>query len=255
MIVDVEHPSYGASQWRLVRACGTHGGAGRLKEVGPCLATVVDVLQLETGLVQELRETNFRPVLAKGAQLLDPARPPRRDRVAEASKHDFSRLLVEFHVTTRGKEGKLRLHRLFKLASRAAEQGSVTTIESELSAVGPYEVEDGAEGLSWRQTESASELLQEEDWTLRWTEHEHRVHRGDVDSFIEEVDREHHANAALRETPERGLPLVLRAVAPDCDRRNAMSREVACHEPGVLDADAESKAPHVLKLGVSSHLL
>ena len=73
---------------------------------------------------------------------------------------------------------------------------------------------------------------------------EQRVDVGHVDAFVEEVDGEEdvdRAGARSRSAARRSASGLSR---PDRDGRDAGLAEDACHEPRVLDADAEPEAPH-----------
>ena len=63
--------------------------AGGLPQVRPALAAVVDVVEVEAGLVEEPAEVDVGSLAAQRAQLVDLRRPARRDGVAEAAQHDL----------------------------------------------------------------------------------------------------------------------------------------------------------------------
>ena len=55
-------------------------------------------------------------------QFLNPRRPPRRNRVAQAVQDDLGGFGVQVHVAPGGQERKALLHRAFNIAAGAAEQ-------------------------------------------------------------------------------------------------------------------------------------
>ena len=101
------------------------------------------------------------------------------------------------HVAAGREKGELELHGAFDVTARSAKQGSIAAIESELLAVQPDEVQDRARRLARGFAETAAELLQKECWALRRPEHEHSVDGGNVDTFVEQVDREDDADPSL----------------------------------------------------------
>ena len=205
--------------------------------------------------MQELAEPEVGSLPAERAQFVHLGRPSGWNRVAQAPQHDLGRHGVEVHVTTGGKERELELHGTLDVSSRTAEQCPEAAVESELLAVRADEVQDGADRLAWCLAEPATELLQEQRGALGWPQHDHRVDRGNVDAFVEQIDREHNADASLCQIPEGGLPLRTRAVAPDGDGRDAVAIEVMGHEAGVLDAHAEAEGAHRRGLCVLGDLL
>ena len=115
---------------------GQHGRAGGCLEVGPALAAVVDVVEVEAGLVEEPGEVEVGALPAQGAQLVDLGRPARRDGLSQAAQDDLGGLLVELHVAAGGQERELQLHGSFDVAAGAAEQGPVAAVEAELACGG-----------------------------------------------------------------------------------------------------------------------
>jgi hypothetical protein len=65
------------------------------------------------------------------------------------------------------------------------------------------EVEDRACALPGGLAETASELLQEERRTVRWTEEQEGVDVRDVDALVEKVDREDDAHLPIRKVVQR----------------------------------------------------
>jgi hypothetical protein len=117
------------------------------------------------------------------------------------------------------------------------------------------EVEHRAERLVLRFPEPSAELLQEEGRALGRPQHEHGVDVRDVDTFVEQVDREHGSHAPLREIAQGSFSLGPRAVAPDRDRLDSVATEVLGHESCVLDAHAEAETAHRRWLGMVGDLL
>ena len=70
----------------------------------------------------------------KGSQLLDLARPPGWDRLAEASEDDLRGLLVELHVAAGQQERKLLHYSLFDVSSGASQQCPIAAVEPKLLA-------------------------------------------------------------------------------------------------------------------------
>ena len=136
---------------RSTVSCGPaaqDGGAGGGLEVGPALAAVVDVVEVEAGLVEEPGEVEVGALAAQRAQLLDLGRPAGRDGLPQAAQDDLGGLLVELHVAAGGQEREPLLHGSLDVPAGAAEQGPVAAVEAELPAVGADEVEDRAERLA-----------------------------------------------------------------------------------------------------------
>ena len=60
-VVDVEVATDRSSQGRLVRSVGEERRPGILLQVAPTLAAVVDVVEVEPGLVEEVRQSDVGP--------------------------------------------------------------------------------------------------------------------------------------------------------------------------------------------------
>ncbi|HEX9765854.1 MAG TPA: hypothetical protein VGA36_03760, partial [Nitriliruptorales bacterium] len=193
------------AQLGLVWAVGQDGCAGGGLEVGPGLGAVVDVVELEAGLVEEPGQVDVGVHLAQGAQLFHLARPARWDGLAQAAQDDLGGLLVELHVAAGGQERELLCHGALELPAGAAEQGPVAAVEAELAAVGAHEVEDRAEPLARRAAQAPAELLKEQRGTLRGAQHEHGVDGGHVDALVEQVDGEHRADLAVGQVTQGGV--------------------------------------------------
>jgi hypothetical protein len=108
-------------------------------------------------------------------------------------------------VAASREERELELDGALDVASGTSEQGPEASVEPELLAVCADEVQDRAERLVLRLSESAAELLEEQGRALGGPEHEDGVDVGHVDALVEQVDREHDAHAAGGEVPQRAF--------------------------------------------------
>ena len=77
----------------------------------------------------------------------------------------------------------------------------------------------------------------------------------DVDTLVEQVDREHRPYRAVGQVPEGGVALVAGTVTPHRYGRDAGVAEVVGHEAGVVDAHTEPEGPHRRRLRVACDLL
>lgn len=121
MVVEVQEAADGSAQLGFVGALGQDGGAGGGLEVGPGLGPVVDVVELEAGLVEEAGQVDVEVYLAQGAQLLHLAGPAGGDGLPQAAEDDLGGLLVELHVAAGGQERELLLHGALELPAGAAQ--------------------------------------------------------------------------------------------------------------------------------------
>lgn len=121
--------------------------------------------------------------------------------------------------------------------------------------MGADEVEHRARALARSLAKSAAKLLKEQRGALGRAEHHDRVHIGDVDTLVEQIDREDHPDAAGREVAQSPFALLTWAVAPDGNRRDALPVEVPGHEASVLDAHAEAKSTHRRDIDARRHFL
>ncbi len=158
-------------------------------------------------------------------------------------------------MTASGQERELLLDGALDISSSAAEERSVPAVEAELPAMRANEVQDGAMTLVGCLPEAPAELLNEQRRTLRRPQHEHRVQHRDIDTFVEEIDREDHLHAASRQVAQRSFSIGSRAVTPHGYCRDAVSIEVLSHEACVLDAEAEPEAAHRTGVGEAVDLL
>jgi len=78
--------------------------------------------------------------------------------------------------------------------------------------VGANKIEDSADRLVLSNSQAPAELLQKERRTLGRAQHEHDVHCGYVDAFIEQIHREHDLDPPLSQTSQRVPALGCRAV-------------------------------------------
>jgi hypothetical protein len=105
--------------------------------------------------------------------------------------------------------------------ARASEECAVAQIEPELAPVGADEVENGAGALVAGFAKSSAELLQEECGALSRPQHQDRVDRRDVDTFVEEVDGEDHADPSVGEVAQRSLPSLVGRFSRERNRGDA----------------------------------
>jgi len=88
-------------------------------------------------------------------------------------------------------------------------QCSISQIESELPAVGANKIEDSADRLVLSSSQAPAELLQKERRTLGRAQHEHDVHCGYVDAFIEQIHREHRKNQIYLTLKSKGINIIV----------------------------------------------
>ncbi len=87
-------------------------------------------------------------------------------------------------------------------------------------------------------------MLEEQRRALRGAQHQEGVDCGNVNTFVEQIYREHGPHHADPQIPQRLLPFGAGAVAPYRHGGDPMPGEMGGHESGVLDADTESQAAH-----------
>ncbi len=147
-------------------------------------------------------------------------------------------------MAARGEQRESAFDLRLELSPGAPEQRAEPTVEPELLTMESDEVEHGAHGLPGMASQSSAELLEEQRGAVGRPQQEQRVHRGHVDAFVEEVDREHRAHPSIGEVSQPAAAFVGRCLGPDRDRLDPCLGEYASHEPGVRDADAEAEGAH-----------
>ena len=241
VVVGVEQPSERPGERLAVRRFAGHREEPCLSaKVRPRARSGVDVGQLETALVEEIRQRH----VADRAKLGDSLGEVARDRRLDAVEHDVARHPVELHVAAGREEREVSVDLAFEVDARPSEQGSVAEVESELLAMHADEVEDRAHRLAVGLAEAAAELLEEERGALGGTQHQDGVDRGDVDAFVEEVNGEEDGQAAVPEVAQGSVAFVVGCLAPDGGCCDASLVEFVGHESGVGDADAEAECSH-----------
>src|SRR5262249_29928340 len=89
-----------------------------------------------------------------------------------------------------GKSGEVLFHVLGKTAAGRAGQRPVAQVEPELGVLAADEVQHDQACLIACTTQAPAELLQEDRCALSGAQHEDRVHSGQIDTLIEQVNRE-----------------------------------------------------------------
>src|SRR5450759_5719219 len=114
----------------------------------------------------------------------------RADRVGDVLQHDVSGDAVELHRTAAREEWEVLPDLTRNTRSGTAQEGAVTGVESEKSVLRADEVEDRQAVLAFGAAETAPELLEKYRRALSRPKEKYGVDLRDVDSFVEEVDRE-----------------------------------------------------------------
>src|ERR1035437_8560516 len=185
-VVNVEHPSERPPELGLIFSRGKHWRTSGLEEFRPASVPFVEFFEFKPGFPQEVDERYPWRCHPELPELLDLRRPSRGNRIPEALEHDLLCLLVQLQMTPGRQIGKPLTYCLFDAASRPTDEGTKASVDTELLSVHAYEVEDCAEGLVLGSPEPTSELLHEQRGTIGGSEHQDRVDRGEIYSFVEE---------------------------------------------------------------------
>jgi hypothetical protein len=88
-------------------------------------------------------------------------------------------------VTTGRQEWELKLNCAFNVASGSAKENTEPAIEAELLVVSTHEVQHRAKRLVLRLSKTSSQLLNKQRGTVGRSQHENRVHIGNIDALLE----------------------------------------------------------------------
>ncbi len=186
---------------------------------------VVDVVEVEAGLVEEPGEVDVGADLSQGSQLVDlrlasatgwpPAGCAGRSRRPSRRAACCSR-----RAGTGTASARLARRRG---GCRRAGRGSGGRSGTPCGAC-PTKSRTVQYALSLRLAQASAELLEEQRRALGRAQHEHGVDVGDVNAFVEQVDGEHGLHVARGEVAQRCFALGSGAVAPHGDRRDAVRR-------------------------------
>jgi hypothetical protein len=116
-VVDVQLPANRPTKDRFVLTRREGWGIGALAEIRPALAAVVDVIEVESGLEQELGKSEVGSLPTQRPEFVDLGRPSAGDCVAQAAQDDLRCYVVEAHVATGREERELELHGAFYVAT------------------------------------------------------------------------------------------------------------------------------------------
>ena len=89
------------------------------------------------------------------------------------------------------------------------------------------------------------ELLEEDCGTLRRAQHKHRIDLGDVESFVEHVDREQTADITASQGSQTFVTLITGCLAHDQLGGDLHGVELFRHETSVFDRRAEPERAHL----------
>jgi hypothetical protein len=169
-----------------------------------------------------------------------------RDRALHALQDVLLRALVELQHAPGRQAAEAPLHELPQLARRLAEELAQVTVEPEARVLKPCDVEDREDVLVARAPQAAPELLQEHRRALGRAEEEERVHVGDVDALVEEVDDAEGLHLPAREVALRAIALLPRRVVGERARHEAQRREALRDDACVRLVHAERERSNVL---------
>ena len=193
---------------------GQHAETRVGSQIRPRLRTLVDILDVQLGLLQKGGKGHAGAILSHRPELFDLPGPTRRHGLADVVEDDLLRDLVELHVATGREEREALLDLSLEVAATATQEGAETAVEAELLSMMAHEIENRALQLAVTLAQPSSQLLEEQRGTVGRAQQEQRVDDRHVNAFIEQVDGEEHVDAARRQIFERALALGRRRVGP-----------------------------------------
>ena len=104
-----------------------------------------------------------------------------------------------------------------------------------------HKIEDGKFGLPRRKTKATAQLLQEDGQTVCGTEEEHRIHFGNIDTFVEDVYHTEVVYQSVAKVLGQLLPLRLRGVGGQALGTESVFLELTGHEIGMFLIDTEAQ--------------
>ena len=249
VIVDVQQSPDGAQQrvtrTECSRAVTEARPPAQFHEAVPRLGLCIDVFELGVRFAHEFVEPRFG---AKGSEIVGETCTSIAHRIAQVAKHRLLRDSVQLERASRRQKRKVRLDGSLHLVPGAADQCPVANVVAILAPHLADEVEHRQHPLSFRPPQSPPELLEKHGGALRRSEHEHGVHLRQVDPFVEEIDGEDGSKLPSSQSRKRRSPYIPWRTAVERHCLVSEVGELAGHEVGMIDARAESKGPHPMRV-------
>ena len=129
------------------------------------------------------------------------------------------------------------------------EQGRKLFLEIVLLVCLPDEVQHGQAILVFCQTQTTPQLLQKHGQRLGRTQEQHRVHLGDIHALVVNVHHIEKTELPGNQPLLCSVALLVRRVAGQCHRWNAMGIKVARHKLGMSNGNAEAQTLHLVDIG------
>jgi len=221
------------TQRRNQKPCG-------FAQLDPRLVPAVDVFEVPAGFLEVFLERDITQL----PKLCDPRSPLRRNALADILQDPFRRHVIQRHVTAGGKVRETVSDLLLEVPPAAAEQRAEATVISEFLSVMTDEVQDCAVGFAMTIAQTTPELLQEQRWAVRWAQENEGVHFGQIDTLVEEVDREEHVDLSISQVAKGLLALGGRCVRPYGHGFHAVVGKYSSHEARMVNAYAKAKSAY-----------
>ena len=142
---------------------------------------------------------------------------------------------------------------LFKLPTDAAggvrEQCCEFLLKIILFVGLPDEIQNGQAILVFCQTQTTPQLLQKHGQRLGRAQEQHSVHLGDIHTLVVNVHHKEESELPGNQPLLGGVALLVRRVAGQCHRWNAVGIKVARHELGMSDGNAEAQTLYLVDIG------
>jgi len=133
----------------------------------------------------------------------------------------------------------------FRFSTGASEHVPVTEVETDFFVLVANKIGQGENVFVFRASEATSELLWKDRCVFDWTQHEDDVDSGDVDTFVEEIDREQDRDFSVSQVAEYLLPVSATGFGRDCSCPNICLFKLSGHKVCMCNADAETEHTHV----------
>ena len=143
----------------------------------------------------------------EGAQLQEQLGPAAGQALAQNGQHPLAGDAIEHQPATGRQKGEPLSQLVFELPPAAAQQGPIAQIKAKAPVLLADEVQNGEAVLAGvgREPQAPAELLQEHHGALGGPQEQHGVDRGDVEPFVEQVDREEDLQLAGLQASQGGL--------------------------------------------------
>jgi len=102
-------------------------------------------------------------------------------------------------------------------------------------------IQHGQAFFVFGQTQAAAQLLQKHGQRFRGAQEQHSVHLGDIHTFVVNVHHEEESEFPGNQPLLGGVALLVRRVAGQCHRRDAVGIKVARHKLGMRNGNTEAQ--------------